>query len=190
MDRFDEIASALNDLESRGQSALDRLLPIVYDELKAIAHRQRRRERADLTLNTTDLVHEAYVKLVGLDRMTWHNRAHVLAVAAQAMRRVLVDYAESRRAQKRGGGAQRVSLDEQMLQTEHPLDQLLAVDAQLQRLQALNPRLSRIVECRFFAGMSIEETAHALDTSPATVKRDWSLARAWLNRELSAESQT
>jgi RNA polymerase sigma factor (TIGR02999 family) len=131
-------------------------------------------------------VHEAYVKLLGFDRMTWQSRAHFLAVAAQAIRRILVDYAVATQAQKRGGQRRRVSLDEAMLQVDRPVEQLIAVDVQLSRLEGLNPRLARVVECRFFSGMSIEETAHAVNSSPATVKRDWSLARAWLQRELGA----
>jgi RNA polymerase sigma factor (TIGR02999 family) len=179
-----EVALLLRDLDCRGAAAVDRLFPVLYRELKGIARRQRRNERPDHTLTTTALVHEAYVKLRGLQRMTWQDRAHFLAVAAQAMRRVLVDYAVERKAQKRGGQRERVVLDDTMLQVVHPFEQLLAIDAQLRRLEALNKRLARIVECRFFSGMSVEETAHVLDLSPATVKRDWSLARAWLHREL------
>jgi RNA polymerase sigma factor (TIGR02999 family) len=185
MDRGHDITDLLNTLGNGGRAAVDRLYPILYKEPKAIARRQRRGERSDHTLNTTGLVHEAYVKLIGLDRMSWQNRAHFLAIAAQAMRRVLVDHAVATRAQKRGGQLQRVSLDDAMLQAERPLDQLIAVDALLHRLESLNPRLTRVVECRFFSGMSIEETARALESSPATVKRDWSLARAWLHRELA-----
>jgi RNA polymerase sigma factor (TIGR02999 family) len=180
----DDVSALLKDIGSSGQDALDRLFPVLYRELKRIAHRQLRGERPDHTLNTTCLVHEAYVKLRGLDRLTWQNRAHFLAVAAQAIRRVLVDYAVATRAQKRGGKRHRVSLDEALLQVEHPIDQLVAIDMQLKRLEQFDPRLARVVEYRFFSGMSIEETAHVLESSPATVKRDWSLARAWLHREL------
>jgi RNA polymerase sigma-70 factor (ECF subfamily) len=168
-----------------GRPALDTLFPLVYEELKILARRRRRQERANHSLNTTGLVHEVYVKLLGLPRISWQNRAHLLAVAAQAMRRVLVDYARARRAQKRGKQPLQVSLDEAMLRTERPLELLLAIETGLQRLELLNPRLSRVVECRFFAGMSIEETGVALGSSAASIKRDWSLARAWLNRELA-----
>jgi RNA polymerase sigma-70 factor (ECF subfamily) len=185
MDRGHDITDLLNTLGNGGRAAVDRLYPMLYKELRTIAHRQRRGERPDHTLNTTGLVHEAYVKLIGLDRMSWQNRGHFLAVAAQAMRRVLVDYAVAARAQKRGGRLQRVSLDDAMLRAERPLEQLIAVDDLLHRLEILNPRLTRVVECRFFSGMSIEETASALQSSPATVKRDWALARAWLYRELN-----
>lgn len=152
-----------------GRAAVDTLFPVLYQELKRIARRQRQREPPDHTLNTTGLVHEVYLKLLGLNRITWQGRAHFLAVAAQAMRQVLVDYAVATRAQKRGGGRQRVSLDDAMLQVDRPVDQSIAIDVQLQRLEALNPRLARVVECRFFSGMSIEETAQALGSSPATV---------------------
>ena len=119
--------------------------------------------------------------------MAWQNRAHFLAVAAQAMRRVLVDYAVTRRAQKRGGVRQRVPLEDASLATDQPIETLLALDGALRRLERLDRRLSRVVECRYFGGMSVEETAEALQVSPATIKRDWSLARAWLNRELGGE---
>src|SRR5262245_18641393 len=181
------ISDLVGDIARGGRPAVDRLFPILYQELKRIARRQLRRERWDHTLNTTCLVHEAYVKLLGLDRLTWQNRAHFLAVAAQAMRRVLVDYAVAKQAQKRDGRRQRVSLNEAMLQAERPVEELLAIDAQLTRLEKLNPRLARVVECRFFSGMSIGETAVALSSSPATVKRDWQLARSWLHRELARD---
>jgi RNA polymerase sigma-70 factor, ECF subfamily len=182
-----DISHLVGEIARGGPGAVDRLFPILYQELKGIARRQRRGERTELTLNTTALVHEAYVKLLGLDRMTWQNRAHFLAVAAQAMRRVLVDHAVATKAQKRGGRRQRVSLDETMLQVDRPVEQLIAIDDRLRRLEELNPRLVRVVECRFFSGMSIEETAQALSSSAATVKRDWTLARAWLHRELGGD---
>jgi RNA polymerase sigma-70 factor, ECF subfamily len=187
VDRDQEIRALLAEIGKSGRGAVDKLVPIVYEELRMMARRHLRGERPDHTLNTTGLVHEAYVRLVSLDRMSWQNRAHFLAVAAQAMRRVLVDYAAVRKTQKRGGRRQRVPLDESMLQADRPAEQLLAIDTALQRLNDLNPRLSRVIECRFFAGMSIEETAEVLNLSPATVKRDWHLARAWLNRELSEQ---
>jgi RNA polymerase sigma factor (TIGR02999 family) len=179
-----DITDLLNVVGSSGQPALDRLFSLLYVELKALAHRERRGERFDDSLNTTDLIHETYLKLVGRTRTSWQNRAHFLAVAAQAMRRVLVDHARARLAQKRGGQPQRVGLEEDMLRAERPLEVLLAVESALQRLDTLSPRLSRVVECRFFAGMSIEETALVMGSSNATIKRDWSLARAWLHREL------
>jgi RNA polymerase sigma factor (TIGR02999 family) len=180
-----DVTQLLAELGHGGRDTLDRLLPIVYAELQRIAHRQLQGERTDHTMATTDLVHEAYMKLVGLDHIEWKNRAQFFAVAAQAMRRVLVDYAISRRAQKRGGERRKVPLDDAMLVAEQQADELLALHNALIQLEGMNQRLGRIVECRYFAGMSIEETAEALGISPATVKRDWTMARAWLHRELS-----
>jgi RNA polymerase sigma factor (TIGR02999 family) len=183
--RGGEVTALLAQVGSRGPAAVDRLMAILYDELRGIASRQLRGERPDHTLETTALVHEAYVKLVGLDRINWQNRAHFLAVASQAMRRVLVDYAVSRRAQKRGGVRRKVSLDgiDDPAQAQ-PVETLVALDTALHRLEQIDPRLSRVVECRYFGGMSVEEAAEALHVSPATIKRDWSVARAWLTREL------
>lgn len=165
---------------------MEDLLPLVYGELKKIAARQLRNERPGHTLCTTALVHEAWLELSRLDRIKWQNRNHYLALAAQAMRRVLVDHAVARRAQKRGGGQPVQSLEDDPLVLVHGREaELLDLDDALQRLARLDPRQSRVVECRFFGGMSVEETAAALDISPATVKRDWTLARAWLNRDLA-----
>lgn len=163
---------------------VDELVTMVYRELRQIAHHHLRRERRGHTLNTTALVNEAYVKLATFERVVWRDRAHFLAIAARAMRRVLVDYAVARRTLKRGGDDQRVSLDDVAIEVEPRIDEVLAVDAALGRLEQLNARLARVVECRFFAGLSIEEAAEALALSPATVKRDWGVARAWLNKEL------
>jgi RNA polymerase sigma factor (TIGR02999 family) len=165
--------------------ALDVLLPRIYDELRRIAHHRLRGERDDHTLNTTGLVHEAYMKLVQLDRMDWQNRAHFFAIASQAMRNILVDYAVRRSAQKRGGDRDRVPLDDADAAAETPLDDLVALHQALEELEALDPRQARVVECRFFGGLTIDETAEALDISPATVSRDWAMARAWLNRALA-----
>lgn len=164
---------------------LDRLFPEVYEELEGMARRRLRHEPSGLTLNTVDLVHEAYLKLLGLRRIEWQSRSHVLALAAQAMRRVLIDHARAKRTEKRGGERVRVTLEDAMATSERPLDLLLAIEEALQRLEAEEPRYGRVVECRFFAGLSIADTAAALDCSPATVKRDWSLARSWLHRELA-----
>jgi RNA polymerase sigma factor (TIGR02999 family) len=183
-----EVTRLLAELGRGGQPVVDRILPIVYDELRQIAHRHLQGERRNHTLDTGAVVHEAYVKLVGLTHMTWQNRAHFLAIAAQAMRRVLVDYAVSRNAQKRGGTRQRLDIAEARLTTATPSETVVALDEALRRLEATHARLSRVVECRYFAGMSIDETARALDLSPATVKRDWQMARAWLNRELQGQS--
>lgn len=165
-------------------AAMDRLMPIVYGELRAIAHGRMRGERRDHTLSTTALVHEAYLKLVDLDRIQYRDRAHFFAIAAQAMRYILVDHAQRRNAQKRGGGRTRVSLENTPLMTEQQALEVLALEDALVRLRTLSERQHQVVECRFFAGLTIAETSAALDISPATVKRDWNAARAWLNREL------
>jgi RNA polymerase sigma factor (TIGR02999 family) len=167
-----------------GTAELERLVPMVYDELRRIAHRQLRGERSDHTLDTTGLVHEAYLKLSRLERIEWRDRGHFLAAAAGVMRRVLVDYAVARKAGKRGNGRQRVPLDEVLILADDRAEELLALDEALERLAGESGRAARIVEWRFFAGMSVEETADVLGISPATVKREWALARAWLTREL------
>jgi RNA polymerase sigma-70 factor (ECF subfamily) len=165
---------------------MDEMFPLVYNELRRMAARKLRSERDGHTLCTTALVHEAWLELSKLTRIEWQNRAHFFAVAAQAMRRILIDYAVSRRRQKRGGGQTIESLDQcdALAIVEARGDELVALDQALDRLTAMHERQARIVECRFFGGMSIEETADALEVSPATVKREWSTARAWLNREL------
>jgi RNA polymerase sigma-70 factor (ECF subfamily) len=164
---------------------MEDMFPLVYDELRRIAARAMRGERPDHTLCTTALVNEAWLEISKLTRIQWQNRSHFLAIAAQAMRRVLIDYAVARRRQKRGGGQTFEPLEEDAVAAvvAHA-DDVLALDEALQRLAAMNERHGRIVECRFYGGMSVEETAEALGVSPATVKRDWTLARAWLNREL------
>jgi len=164
--------------------AVDRLMPLVYDELKVLAAGYLRAERADHTLQTTGLVHEAYLKLVDQRRTTWQNRAHFFGIAAQAMRRILVDHARRRRARKRDAGRP-VTLDDNLAGNSPDSEEVLAVDEALQRLAALDPRQARIVELRYFAGLGIEQTAEALEISPATVKRDWLSAKAWLQRELA-----
>ena len=182
-----EVTRLLAEAAGGGREALDRVVPLVYDELRRLAHRRLRNERSGHTLDTTALVHETYLELVDLDRIAWRSRGQFFAIAARVMRRVLVDYAVGRNAQKRGGGAARIPLDEaagiSVMADGHEAE-LMALDDALDRLGAIDARQARIVECRFFGGMSIEETAAALDVSPATVKRDWTLARAWLNREL------
>lgn len=171
-------------------SALERLMPIVYTELHRIAHRRLSGERRDHTLSTTALVHEAYLKLMNLERLKWQNRAQFMAIAARLMRQILVDYARRRRTARRGGGRRRVELvadAEREAATEaEPAEEVLALHKALKRLEEINSRHARVVECRFFGGMSIAETAEALSLSRATVNRDWVMARAWLNRELSA----
>jgi RNA polymerase sigma factor (TIGR02999 family) len=173
-------------------AAVDELFALVYDELRGLARAQRRRWEGDHTLNTTVLVHEAYLRPVGQTSPEWEDRAHFMSVAARAMRHILIDYARQRQAQKRGGARERLSLDEieSSLAGADPSEArdeaLLALDASLERLAGESERQSRIVECRFFGGMTIEETAEAVGVSPATVKRAWTAAQAWLYRDLRA----
>jgi RNA polymerase sigma factor (TIGR02999 family) len=162
----------------------DRLFPLVYDELHRIAHSQLGREPPGHTLDTTSLVHEAYLRLVDQTRVQWTDRSHFFAVATQAMRRILVDYARRYRAQKRGGAPRRVSLKDAMLVAEERADALLAVDEALGELAGLDERLSRVVECRFFGGLTEEETAEVLGITARTVRRDWTKAKGWLHRAL------
>jgi RNA polymerase sigma factor (TIGR02999 family) len=164
--------------------ALNSLLPVVYEECRRIAARQLRGERAEHTLTPTALVHELYLRLIDQTRTTWQNRAQFFGVAAQAMRRILVDFARARQAEKRGGSAVFVSLGSAMEQTDQPSADVLAIDEALVRLAAQDADQLRIVELRFFAGLTVEETAHVLGRSPRTVKREWRLAKAWLYREL------
>jgi RNA polymerase sigma factor (TIGR02999 family) len=166
-------------------AALDRLVSHVYDELRRLARRQLAREQAGHTLDTGALVHEAYLRLVDLRRIEWQDRAHFFAMSARLMRRILVDHAVRRNAAKRGGGRVAVPLEDWAGASEDTMQHYPALDEALERLERLSPRQCRIVECRFFAGLSVDETATALGVSPATVKRDWTLARAWLNRELA-----
>jgi RNA polymerase sigma-70 factor, ECF subfamily len=169
------------------RGGVDRFTRLVYEELRRIARRRLQLERTDHTFSTTDLVHEAYLKLAQLDRMQWRSRSHFCATAAQAMRRILVNHAVSRKREKRGAAPRRVALDDVLLLADERGEELLALDDALSRLAGLDERQARVVECRFFGGMTIAETAEALDLSPATVKRDWVAARAWLNRELNTE---
>jgi len=173
----------LGELGGGDRAVLDQVLPLAYEELRRLAHHQLSGERAGHTLDTTALVHEAYIKLASAHSLTWKGRAHFFAVCAQAMRRVLVNYAEARNTAKRGGRALHVPIEEvAAAAADRPAD-ILWVDEALGRLEQLSTRQARVVECRVFAGMGVPETAEALDISPATVKRDWALARAWLTRE-------
>jgi len=164
--------------------ALDRLMAVVYSELRRLAHHELRAERPGHTLLTADLVHETYLRLVDSSRVRWKNRAHFLAVAAQSMRRILVDAARTRNAQKRGGDQIRVALDDEMAIAADAGVDLAALDDALKTLAEADPRRSQVVELRFFGGLSVEETAEALGVSPETVMRDWKVARAWLFGQL------
>lgn len=183
-----DITTLLNAHAAGETDALDQLLPQVYDELRRIARGRLRHERPDHTLSATEVVHEAFMKLVRLDGARIEHRAHFYAIASRAMRNVLVDHAVRRRTAKRGGGAGPVTLDDAVAGQEQPLEDLIALSDALDRLDRLDERQARVVECRFFGGLSIDETAEALGISPATVSRDWTFARAWLHRELASGS--
>src|SRR5499426_1649587 len=169
------------------KAALDELAPLVYSELRRLARYYLRAERSGHTFQPSDLVHEAYLRLVDEKEIDWRNRAHFFGIAAVRMRHILVEHARSRRAAKRGGGERRAPLNEADRLVEENDVNLLSLNDALQRLEALDPQKSRVVELRYFGGLTIEETAEALKISPATVKRDWSMARAWLRSEISNE---
>lgn len=180
----------LEEVRAGDRSAFNELFPLVYEELRQLAHAQRRRWRGHDTLNTTTVIHEAYLKLAAQPEPSWETRAHFLAVAAKAMRQVLIDYARSRSAEKRGGSRIRVSIEDLDLSGsgnqsgEHTAEALIALDEALKRLERRNERHSRIVECRFFGGLTIRDTGAALGISPATVARGWALAKRWLYRDM------
>jgi RNA polymerase sigma-70 factor (ECF subfamily) len=178
------ISQLLTEWAARDPTARDRLVPLVYEELRRLAHYYLRGERAGHTLQTTALVNELYVRLAGIKDLQWRDRAHFFAMAGTLMRRVLVDYARYRGRDKRGGGLLVTSLDDHAVTPGQSVD-ILALDEALERLATVDPQQGRIVELRFFAGLSVEETAAALDISPATVKRDWATAKMWLHRELT-----
>ncbi|MBS1813216.1 MAG: sigma-70 family RNA polymerase sigma factor [Acidobacteria bacterium] len=180
-----EVTELLLAWNSGEETALEKLMPLVYDELRRLARNYMSGERQGHVLQTTALVNEAYLRLIDSSRVQWQNRAHFFAVSCQLMRRVLVDFARSRNYQKRGGGALQVSLHDVVVgSTERPID-FVALDDALTSLAATDERSSRVVELRFFGGLSIEETAEALKISPETVKRDWNWAKVWLLREIS-----
>ncbi len=166
------------------REAFERLVPLVYDDLRRIARRQIGRSGAAATLNATAIVHEAYFRLVDADGVPWQNRGHFFAVAARSMRRIIVDYARERQAQKRGGGEIHVELKPNAVAIEEQAETLLAIDRALTSIAAFSERLARVVECRLFGGLSEAETAQALDVSVRTVQREWHRGRAWLQREM------
>jgi RNA polymerase sigma factor (TIGR02999 family) len=169
------------------KEALDKLVPLVYDELRRQAARYLRRERVGHTLQTTALIHEAYLRLIDQKNVHWQNRAHFFGIAAQLMRRILVDHARTKKRAKRGGSDVRVSFSEATLKAKGQDLDIVALDEALERLTEIDEQQSRIVELRFFSGLTVEETAEVLSISPATVKRDWSMAKAWLHREITDE---
>ena len=184
----DDVSQLLLAWSNGDQRALDGLTPIVYAELRRLAHRYMRRERQGHSLQTTALVNEAYIRLVDYRRMQWQNRAHFFAVSAQVMRRILVERARRHNA-KRGRGVQHVSLDDAIIVSQHPSVDFIALDDALNLLARVDPRKVRVVEMRFFGGLSVEETAVVLNVSPVTVRRDWSSAKIWLYRALTGETE-
>jgi len=180
-----EVTGLLQAWGQGDESALEKLVPLVYDQLHLAARRYMAAERPGHTLQTTALIHETYLRLVNVRQVKWQNRAHFFAICAQLMRRILVDFARSRGYQKRGGDATRVDLDVALLITPEPGANLVALDQALQRLAEVDERKSRVVELRFFGGLSVKEAAEVLKVSADTVMRDWKLAKVWLLRELS-----
>ncbi len=183
-----EVTQLLLEWNAGNHDALEKLMPLVYKELRRLAHQYLGKERAGHTLLTTDLVHEAYLRLVDQQRVRWQNRAHFYGIAAKLMRRILVDHARGKKRIKRGAGAQRVSLDEAAVVASQSKVDILALDEALTRLAEIDQRKARVVELRFFGGLEVEEAAEFLRLSPITVLRDWKMAKAWLHRALSDES--
>jgi RNA polymerase sigma factor (TIGR02999 family) len=185
-----DVTALLIDWNKGNREALDEMLPLVYDELRRVAGRYLQRERPGHTLQGTALVHEAYMRLIDQTRVQWQNRAHFLGVAAQMIRRILVDHARAKLSAKRGGSEMKLALDESIEVPKGREMDLVRLDDVLEDLARADPQQAKIVELRFFTGLSIEETAEALGISPATVKRDWVVAKAWLFRELSRRTDT
>jgi RNA polymerase sigma-70 factor, ECF subfamily len=181
------VTALLARARSGDSSALADVFPLIYEELRRLAQQQLRREPDGHTLSPTALVHEAYIRLIDYSRVEWANRAHFMAVASTAMRRILVDHARGHRSLKRGGGLRPISLDDIELGNEDRADLLVAVDEALDRLKAVEPRQAQVVECRFFGGMTEEETAEALGIGLRTAKRDWARAKSWVHRDIAAE---
>lgn len=180
-----QVTKLLQGWRAGEHSASDALLPLVYNELRRLAHHQLRNERSHHTLQSTELVNEAYLRLVGQNLPKWESRAHFFAIAAQLMRQILVDYARRRQASKRGSGVCMLALDDAVVLRERKNVDVIALDDALNALAEIDPRQSRVVELRFFAGLSLEETSEVMGIATATVQRDWTAARAWLHREIS-----
>lgn len=183
-----EVTELLVEWQRGDAAALDKLTPLVYDEIRRIAHRYLKRERNGHTLQTTELVNEAYMRLLGSQRIDWQNRAHFFGVTAQVMRRILIDHARRRRYAKHGGEARHVSLENALLMTRQRATELILLDEALAELARIDPRKSRVVELRYFGGLSLDETAEVLQISLMTVRRDWRSAKAWLYKEVNRES--
>jgi RNA polymerase sigma factor (TIGR02999 family) len=185
MTQTHELTQLLVDWSNGDRAALDKLMPLIDAELRRLAHRYMTRERAGHTLQTTALVNEAFLRLVNRKNLQWQNRAHFFGIAAQLMRTILVDHARSHASAKRGGGARKLELDEAMVVSQQKASEVIALDDALNQLALLDPQQSRIVELRFFGGLTVEEAAEVLQVSPATIKREWSTAKAWLYHELA-----
>jgi RNA polymerase sigma factor (TIGR02999 family) len=185
----EEITQLLLSWHKGDESALNRLIPLIYQELRRLARRYMGRENPGHTLQTSALIHEAYLRLINQREVEWQNRAHFFAVAAQVMRRILIDHARSHNYAKRGGGAPHFSLDEAAVLSNERAAGLIALDDALTSLAAIDPRKSKIVELRFFGGLTVEETAEVLEISPITVMREWRVAKAWLLREVSVDAK-
>jgi RNA polymerase sigma-70 factor, ECF subfamily len=183
-----EVTQLLVDWGNGNQAALDRLMPVVYTELRQLAHWYMRRERPGHTMQTTALIHEAYLRLVDQNQVRWQHQAHFFGIAARLMRQILIEHARSHTRAKRGGGVGTISLDEAAIVSQARATELLALDDALERLATIDPRKSQVVELRFFGGLSVEEAAQVLNIAPNTVLRDWRMAKAWLRREISHES--
>jgi RNA polymerase sigma factor (TIGR02999 family) len=179
-----QISLLLIDWSKGDEYALEQLMPLVYDELRLMARRHMRRQPSGHTFQTTDLIHETYLKIAGVGERNWQSRSHFFGVAAKAMRHILVDYARSKHNQKRGGWQERVTLKDNMRVTNQSSEDIVALDEALDRLATLDDRKVRVVEMKFFAGLNVAEIAEVLKVSPETVKRDWSFAQTWLLREL------
>jgi len=182
-----EVTQLLFDLSNGNRQAVDMLMPLVYKEMHQLAHVHLRKERPDHTLNATALVHEAYIKLIDQDKITWQNRAHFFGIASQAMRRILINYANGRIAQKRGGNPAFVTFDDDKMKRDSKPEELIALDEALKKLETLNERQSKIIEHWFFVGLNHDEIAEVLNVSVPTIRRDFRLAKAWLSRELKHE---
>lgn len=185
----DHVTQLLIDCSNGSQDAFKQLFPLIYEELRRLAHRYMTQERPGHTLQTTAVVHEAYLRLIDQKHVQWQNRAHFFAIASQMMRRILITHAQSHAYAKRGGGALKVPLDEAAVLSQERASDLIALDEALKGLTAIDPRRSQVVELRFFGGLSNEEIAEVLNISTNTVTRDWNVAKAWLHREMSKEQE-
>ena len=185
MTQTHDVTQLLLDWSNGDRAALDKLMPLIDEELRRLAHRYMNRERAGHTLQTTALVNEAFLRLVNRKNLQWQNRAHFFGIAAHLMRTILVDHARAHASAKRGGGARNLELNEALVVSQQKASEVIALDEALKQLALLDPQQSRIVELRFFGGLTVEEAAEVLDVSPATIKREWSTAKAWLYHELS-----